>query len=70
MPPQTSEEFSPRWVPISKRLKNDPPYGRTRYYQLIGEGKIRAKKLGKITLVDLASEEAYIESLPDFGEAA
>ena len=38
--------------------------GRTRLYDLIGRGAIRAVKSGSATLIDLESVEAWAVSLP------
>lgn len=38
--------------------------GRTRVYQLIAEGRLRAVKNGKMTLIDGRSVERYLEGLP------
>jgi excisionase family DNA binding protein len=38
--------------------------GRTRLYQLLSDGKIEAKKLGRKTLVSAASLKSYFASLP------
>lgn len=35
--------------------------GRTRLYQLIGEGRLQARKIGKRTLIPAASLRALIE---------
>lgn len=35
--------------------------GRTRLYQLIGEGRLQARKVGKRTLIPAASLRALIE---------
>jgi hypothetical protein len=40
-------------------------WGRTKTYQLIGEGKLVAKKLGKKTLITAESLEELISSLPN-----
>jgi excisionase family DNA binding protein len=39
-------------------------FGRTRLYQLLSDGKIEAKKLGRKTLVSAASLKSYFASLP------
>jgi excisionase family DNA binding protein len=48
----------------------DPSYGlkKTKIYELLGAKKIRAKKLGRKTLIEFASVDEYIASLPSFGE--
>jgi excisionase family DNA binding protein len=38
--------------------------GRTSLYELIGAGKIEARKAGNRTLIPAASLRAYIDSLP------
>lgn len=44
--------------------------GKTRRYELLNKGHIRAKKHGKSTLFDLESIDEFIASLPAYGEAA
>ena len=39
--------------------------GRTKLYALIGVGEIRAVKLGSKTLIDVASADAFFDSLPE-----
>lgn len=39
--------------------------GRTRLYELLSGGKIEAKKLGRKTLISVASLREYFASLPD-----
>ena len=39
----------------------DTSLGRTRLYQLIGEGKLEVRKVGKRTLIPAASLRALIE---------
>lgn len=41
--------------------------GRTTVYRLIGEGRIVALKVGRRTLVDLASLDRFLESAPRLG---
>jgi excisionase family DNA binding protein len=38
---------------------------RSKVYDLLGEGKLRAKKAGKCTLVETASVVDYMNTLPD-----
>lgn len=45
-------------------------FGRSTAYELLNTGLIRAKKLGTKTLIEFASVEEYLASLPSFGEAA
>lgn len=44
--------------------------GKTLIYELLRDKKIRAKKLGAKTLIEFASVDAYLASLPAYGEAA
>ena len=37
---------------------------RSQVYRLLSEGLITAKKMGRRTLIDVASLRAYVESLP------
>ncbi|WP_157573301.1 excisionase family DNA-binding protein [Novosphingobium sp. AAP83] len=41
---------------------------KTKTYELLRQKKIRAKKLGTKTLVEFASVDQYLASLPSFGE--
>lgn len=43
--------------------------GRSRFYELLAAGEIRARKLGHITLVPRAELERYLEQLPPAGDA-
>lgn len=43
---------------------------KTRRYELLNAGAIKAKKSGRKTLFDTESIDAYIASLPDYGQAA
>lgn len=38
---------------------------RSRFYELVAEGKIRAKKLGHATIIERAELARYLETLPD-----
>ncbi len=55
-----------------KALQNKYPgaFGRTRAYQLLNEGKLRAKKLGGRTLWDFDAAEELIRSAPYIGGEA
>lgn len=44
-------------------------WGKTTTYDLLRDGKIRAKKLGAKTLIEFASVDEYLASLPAYGEA-
>jgi hypothetical protein len=44
--------------------------GRTKAYELLNGGKIRARKMGVKTLIEVQSVRDYIASLPTYGEAA
>lgn len=45
-------------------------HGRTKIYELIGEGKIEAVKAGRRTLLKTESLRRYAESLPSVHNAA
>lgn len=45
-------------------------FGKTVIYELLRDKKIRAKKLGAKTLIEFASVDEYMASLPAYGEAA
>lgn len=38
--------------------------GRTRLYELIGEGQIEARKCGRRTIVEVASLDRYLDNAP------
>jgi excisionase family DNA binding protein len=40
--------------------------GRTKLYELLAEGKITARKLGKRTLIDRAEADSWFHSLPTY----
>lgn len=42
---------------------------KSKTYELLRDKKIRAKKLGAKTLIEFASLDEYVASLPNFGEA-
>ena len=42
--------------------------GRTKLYELLGAGVIKASKLGTKTLIDVAAADTFFESLPAFRE--
>ena len=44
--------------------------GRTKLYELIGEGEIEAVKLGRRTLIRAGSVRAFIDRLPRLGTPA
>ena len=62
---QTKQD-KPRWLKLSPFLARYPVGGKTRAYDLLKEGKLRAKKDGKSTFWDCESGEEYFASLPDF----
>ncbi len=46
------------------QLRTVANLGRTKVYELIAEGKLRAVKAGSKTLVDAASVRRFLASLP------
>jgi hypothetical protein len=54
----------PKLVTIARAL-NDYGIGRTKLYELMNAGAIRAVKLGGRTLIDVASADAFFEALPE-----
>jgi len=44
--------------------------GKTTVYDLLHRKKIRARKLGAKTLIEFASCDEYLATLPSFGEVA
>jgi hypothetical protein len=62
---------TPRWGDLKALMARFPgAFGRTKAYELLGENKLRAKKLGGRTLWDFAAAEEFIDSLPDVGSEA
>jgi hypothetical protein len=49
---------------------NDLPYGRTYSYQLIKEGKLRALKCGRRTIITPEAWAEHLASLPDLETSA
>jgi len=68
---EISNTIRPRWAD-GKTVEAVYPgmLRKTRRYELLNAGVIKAKKVGRTTLFDLASIDAYIASLPDYGKAA
>lgn len=58
-----------RWGTLHQLTQNYP-LKKTVAYKLLGEGKLRAKKLNGKTVWDLASADELFESLPDVKNAA
>jgi excisionase family DNA binding protein len=54
----------PKLVTVARALQ-DFGIGRTKLYELIKAGAIRAVKLGGRTLIDVASADAFFEALPE-----
>ena len=52
------------WAPIDKWCAISG-FGKTKTYEHLALGHLRAKKMGKRTLVHIPSGLAFIESLPD-----
>lgn len=62
-------EKSPDFIQVAD-MRPQFGWGRTLTYQLLKERRIRAKKLGNKTLIDVASVREFMASLPAYGEAA
>ena len=58
-----------RWGSL-EQLRQRYPWGKTRAYELLKDGKLRAKRLGGRTIWDFESADALIASLPDYGQGA
>jgi hypothetical protein len=58
-----------RWGDL-KKLTSLYPLKKTVAYKLLGEGKLRARKLGGKTIWDLDSAEEFFEGLPEVDQAA
>jgi len=41
--------------------------GRTKLYELLGDGSLKARKLGAKTLIDVGVADTFFENLPGFG---
>ncbi|KPF76994.1 hypothetical protein IP68_03895 [Blastomonas sp. AAP25] len=65
----TSEAKNRRWGSLDQ-LRQQYPLGRTRAYELLKIGKLRAKRLGGRTIWDFDSVDALFASLPDHGTGA
>lgn len=68
---ETTTTLRPRWAD-GRTVEAAYPgmLRKTRRYELLNAGMIKAKKAGRTTLFDLESIDAYIASLPDYGKAA
>jgi excisionase family DNA binding protein len=49
---------------------DDLPYGRTYTYKLIKQGKLKAKKSGRRTIITQEAWKEHLEALPELGEVA
>lgn len=54
---------APKLISVTRALKRYS-IGRTKLYELIGNGHIKAVKLGAKTLIDVALTDAYFDTLP------
>lgn len=62
---------APRWGDLKALQARFPgAFGRTKAYEFLNQGKLRAKKLGGRTLWDFAAAEALIAGSPDAGREA
>jgi|GEM_PF-3546242 len=67
----TDNDTPPRWGDLKALQARFPgAFGRTRAYEMLNSGQLRAKKLGRRTLWDFAAAEALIEGSPDLGKVA
>lgn len=41
--------------------------GRSRVYELLGEGEIRAVRLGRRTIITASELQRFLQSLPEYG---
>jgi excisionase family DNA binding protein len=64
-PPSCAGETlaAPKLMSVTRALKRYS-IGRTKLYELIGDGHIKAVKLGAKTLIDVALTDAYFDTLP------
>ena len=63
MPPSTNV-VAPRAVTIDRFGKTYGP-GRSLTYQLIADGKIKARKIGRKTVIDVESADHWFANLPE-----
>ena len=67
--PQINNETGPLLVPFSEACRA-LGIGRTKAYELVGDGRLIARKLGARTLIEAASIRALAASLPRVGSDA
>ena len=67
----TSNTESPRWGDLKALQARFPgAFGRTKAYEYLNSGKLRAKRVGGRTLWDFFSAEELIAGSPDAGKGA
>jgi hypothetical protein len=67
----SAASIRPKWGDAKAVDRHFPnAIGKSKRYELLKEGTLRAKKFGRSTIWDLDSIASYIESLPDYGQAA
>lgn len=53
-----------------RELKAETGLSHTKIYQLIRSGDLKAKKIGRRTVVSAVDLQKFIDALPDFDEVA
>jgi excisionase family DNA binding protein len=53
----------PQFVTVREAMRMVPT-GHSKFYELLAEGKMRAVKHGRRTLIEVASIRRYLEALP------
>ena len=69
MQPELVKETQASEAPLAYSV-DQLPYGRTFTYQLIREGKLKAKKSGRRTLITAEAWKEHLASLPDLETSA
>jgi hypothetical protein len=57
---------TPQWG-TTRQLTDRYPLARTRAYELLAQGKLRAKRLGRRTIWNFESADELFNGLPDVG---
>ncbi len=63
----TAPKGEPKTMPVKHALHRYG-IGRTKLYELLGSGALKASKLGAKTLIDVEVADAFFGALPDFRE--
>jgi hypothetical protein len=66
-PPQSKPLSGPKTIAVKAALHRYG-IGRTKLYELLAMGALKASKLGAKTLIDVEAADAFFGALPDFRE--